>query len=109
MLIETIYEKYKAAQEKHNKYSQAEGFYGSDLERVSKNALNTLAILYYITVSIFILLIVPMAIYYILVLSAKYKVKRYLTVLMILLLGLPRMGFFIAIFIICFGYLDSRK
>lgn len=109
MLIETIYEKYKAAQEQHNKYSQAEGFYGSDLERISKNTLTTLGILYYVVVSIFILLVLPMAIYYILVLSAKYRLSKIKTVLLILLLGLPKLGFFVALFIICFGYLDMNN
>lgn len=109
MLIETIYEKYKTAQEQHNKYSQVEGFYGSDLERISKNTLTTLGIIYYIVVSIFILLVLPMAIYYILVLSTKYRLSKLKTVILILALGIPNFGFFFALFIICFGYLDMNK
>ena len=103
MLVEQIYKKYLEAQSKYEKYSQMEGFYGSELEDNTRTLLNTLAILFYFTLIIFLFVMIPLAIYYIILCGKKHNMNALVQVLLILLLFVPNMGFLISLFVIFYG------
>lgn len=104
MLIERIYERYQMAQKKYAEQSKLEGFYGSELEAASKSAVSFFAFLFFLAVAVFLFLMLPAAIYYILIHSQRMRYHWSMQLLLIFALFLPNVGFIFAIFILLAGY-----
>lgn len=107
MLPEAVLRAYRKAKEDYEKMDTREGFQDIEWKNAAKKTMDILWALFLLVLTFFLFILVPLAIYYIIVCGQKNGWNKALMVFMIILLFLPEFGFLFALIMVIYGYTMS--